>query len=186
MKKKNLTVTAALVSVSLLAGCGTNDADNRNNALGTNQAGMNTANNFYYRNHNANTPIKPLDVTGTQGNTGTNPNKFADVPGSEWYYDHVLWGSNLGLIDGYIDGTFQPNKPMTRAEVIKIIRSLADKGYININQGTGGTGGAGGTGGTASPSPTADPIPTGSPTPTATVSPPPAATTSPPPAGSTP
>ncbi|KIL38491.1 hypothetical protein SD70_25965 [Gordoniibacillus kamchatkensis] len=59
----------------------------------------------------------------------------------------------MGIIDGYPDGTFKPENPLKRSELIKIIKALADGGYITApSRGTtGGTAGTttGGTTGTA-------------------------------------
>lgn len=136
MNKVSLSLTAVVVSVSLLAGCSAN---------GTNNVRSQSTN---YRHHNMVNQnrglVRPLATT--PGNTTTTPtdtaqHKFSDVPSGEWYAESVQWSSNLGIIDGYPDGTFQPDKSMTRAEVIKVIKSLADKGYIVIPSGTtpGGT-----------------------------------------------
>ena len=45
---------------------------------------------------------------------------FTDVPSNAWYYSDVLKAVNTGLINGYPDGTFGPNKNMTYAEAIKL------------------------------------------------------------------
>lgn len=91
--------------------------------------------------------------------TGTAPS-YSDVPTTEWYADYINWGSGLGLVDGYPDGTFKPDNPLSRAEIMKIIRMMADKGYITVP-----------TGPAPSPSPTPSPSPSPSPSPTATPAP---------------
>ena len=42
--------------------------------------------------------------------------KFTDVKESNWFYQAVKWATEQGIINGYKDGTFKPNQPMTRAE----------------------------------------------------------------------
>jgi hypothetical protein len=113
MNKFNLALTSVLLSVSLLAGCSAN--------------GVKTKSTDNYRNNN-NGFYRPL-ATSTPGSMPTN---FTDVPSGEWYTDKIQWGANLGIIDGYPDLTFHPNSPITRAEAIKIFKSLADKGYLTV------------------------------------------------------
>lgn len=41
---------------------------------------------------------------------------FSDVPDDAWYSTAVKTLASLGMMDGYPDGTFRPDKPITRAE----------------------------------------------------------------------
>lgn len=52
---------------------------------------------------------------------GASSNPFNDVPDSAWYAEFVKAAAELGLIDGYEDGTFRPNAPITRAEACTIV-----------------------------------------------------------------
>lgn len=52
---------------------------------------------------------------------GASANPFNDVPDSAWYAEFVKAAAELGLIDGYEDGTFRPNAPITRAEACAIV-----------------------------------------------------------------
>jgi len=52
---------------------------------------------------------------------GASSNPFNDVPDSAWYAEFVKAAVELGLIDGYEDGTFRPNAPITRAEACTIV-----------------------------------------------------------------
>ena len=45
---------------------------------------------------------------------------FSDVPSNTWYYEGVTYCSNKGLVSGYKNGTFQPNRAITRAELAVI------------------------------------------------------------------
>lgn len=47
-------------------------------------------------------------------------NTFTDVLPGEWYYDRVGFMERYGIINGYPDGTFRPNEPITRAEFATI------------------------------------------------------------------
>jgi len=51
----------------------------------------------------------------------TTDSVFADVENSHAYYSAIIWGKRSGVLQGYPDGTFQPDKPVNRAEFLKII-----------------------------------------------------------------
>ena len=51
-------------------------------------------------------------------------NKFSDVSKSDSFYKDVLRSEQLGLVYGYPDGTFQPNKLMSRAETQSVISHI--------------------------------------------------------------
>ena len=46
--------------------------------------------------------------------------KFSDVNEGDWYTAYVKYLSNVGIVEGYEDGTFHPNSPITRAEFATI------------------------------------------------------------------
>ena len=46
--------------------------------------------------------------------------KFNDVDGSEWYAKDIAAASELGLVNGYEDGSFKPENTITRAEAFVI------------------------------------------------------------------
>lgn len=50
---------------------------------------------------------------------------FADVNGSHWYYDHVLIGKKAGYIQGFEDGTFRGENPVTREEACTFVCRVA-------------------------------------------------------------
>lgn len=49
---------------------------------------------------------------------------FSDVPETHERYEAINELSGLGIINGYTDGTFQPDKAVTRAEMAKLIATL--------------------------------------------------------------
>lgn len=51
-------------------------------------------------------------------------NQFTDVSTSDGYYNDVLRSQQLGLVYGYPDNTFQPNRILTRAEVTSILSHI--------------------------------------------------------------
>ncbi|MCL2409365.1 MAG: InlB B-repeat-containing protein [Oscillospiraceae bacterium] len=57
-------------------------------------------------------------------------NPFPDVPnnGGTWFSNAVSVVNNMGIMTGFSDGTFRPNQPITRAEVVTVItRFLSDE-----------------------------------------------------------
>lgn len=65
---------------------------------------------------------------------------FTDVSGSYWAADYIDEAAANGWIVGYGNGTFGPDKPITRAEVVTIVNRVlgreADKDYIAANVGS--------------------------------------------------
>ncbi|GIN40771.1 S-layer homology domain-containing protein [Heyndrickxia oleronia] len=56
-----------------------------------------------------------LDLTQSFNHT------FKDVPADSWAYPYISALREAGIINGYQDGTFKPNAPITRNEMAKII-----------------------------------------------------------------
>ncbi|HHY69749.1 MAG TPA: S-layer homology domain-containing protein, partial [Firmicutes bacterium] len=53
---------------------------------------------------------------------------FPDVPGTHWASGYITVAHSLGIINGYPDGTFKPEKEITYHEALKMI--LTAMGYI--------------------------------------------------------
>ncbi|MCR4905795.1 MAG: S-layer homology domain-containing protein, partial [Clostridiales bacterium] len=51
-------------------------------------------------------------------------NSYVDVMPEAWYNNAISTLSNMGIINGYEDGTFRPDNPITRAELTKIAVSF--------------------------------------------------------------
>lgn len=63
-------------------------------------------------------------------------NKFSDVSKENANYDNILRSQQLGLVYGYPDGTFKPNKAVLRSEAQSVISHItkdmqADKSVLN-------------------------------------------------------
>ncbi len=69
---------------------------------------------------------------------GFNNNKgnenFSDVNSSDWFYNDICIAQKEGYINGYTDGTFKPNKTITREEASKIIVSIKNSEDVNIDK----------------------------------------------------
>lgn len=53
--------------------------------------------------------------------------QFDDVKASDWHADHVATMKELGLVEGYGDGTFRPNDKITRSEIATILAKVIDE-----------------------------------------------------------
>jgi hypothetical protein len=66
-------------------------------------------------------------------------NKFADVPKSHWAYDYINTAADKGWIIGYEDGSYRPDRHITRAEAVALLNRVlgreADKAYIDSHSG---------------------------------------------------
>ena len=50
---------------------------------------------------------------------------FTDVAPDQWYAPAVTWAAATGVVTGYPDGTFQPNAPVTRQELVALMHRYA-------------------------------------------------------------
>ncbi len=62
--------------------------------------------------------------------------KFTDVSSTDPYYKAINWLTLNGVVQGYGDGTFRPNNPVNRAEMLKMI-FLADGNEKNADTAMG-------------------------------------------------
>ncbi len=49
---------------------------------------------------------------------------FKDMSDADWYAEYVKSAAEKGYATGYLDGTFRPNNPITRAEAVTIINAI--------------------------------------------------------------
>ncbi|MDQ0918976.1 S-layer homology domain-containing protein [Paenibacillus sp. V4I5] len=64
---------------------------------------------------------------GIQPKSGL-PAKFNDVQTNAWYAAPVYAAVEVGLVSGYEDGTFKPDQPITRQEMMKMVHSMLQAG----------------------------------------------------------
>lgn len=62
----------------------------------------------------------------------TRSNSFTDVSRGDWYNTAVSTMASLGILDGYSDGTFRPNEPITRAEFAAIAARFDESALSGI------------------------------------------------------
>lgn len=51
---------------------------------------------------------------------------YSDVEKGDWFYEPIKWATEVGLTNGYPDGTFKPNKVITRAEIMALLYKFKD------------------------------------------------------------
>ncbi len=56
---------------------------------------------------------------------------LSDVQPGDWYYSAVSWATANGIIDGYDDNTFRPDKSITRQEMMAVMYRVAN--YMNAD-----------------------------------------------------
>ena len=74
--------------------------------------------------------INKLELSAVNQNSTV----FTDVPSYEWYYDIIHNAVNSGLVSGYEDNTFQPQKNITRFEAISIVSRMVESAEANSVQ----------------------------------------------------
>ena len=57
--------------------------------------------------------------TGAAGTGG-----FSDVSLGDWYAPYVAFAQKYGIASGYPDGTFRPEQPVSRAELVKLLSAF--------------------------------------------------------------
>jgi N-acetylmuramoyl-L-alanine amidase len=62
----------------------------------------------------------PSDGGSQQGQTAL----FRDVPPGHWAEAYIAAVRNSGIMVGYGDGTFRPDRPVTRAELAKVLNDI--------------------------------------------------------------
>ena len=65
--------------------------------------------------------LDSVKITPPTSNPNPTPSLFADVSDTHPYAEAIAWAKSTGVIGGYPDGTFQPDRTVNRAEFLKII-----------------------------------------------------------------
>ncbi len=60
-----------------------------------------------------------------EGQPAVGGTAFSDVEEDRWYADAVTWSAGNGLVSGYGDGTFGPNDPVTREQLVLFLYRYA-------------------------------------------------------------
>ena len=67
-------------------------------------------------------------LSGTCAAHAANMDMFSDVPAGHWAYDSIAELAADGVIEGYGDGTFRGDRPMTRYEMAQLVEKAMRKG----------------------------------------------------------
>ena len=54
-------------------------------------------------------------------------NIFDDVPNGHWAYSYINAAANAGWVEGYPDGSFRPDKSISRAEVVRLVNGMINR-----------------------------------------------------------
>lgn len=54
-------------------------------------------------------------------------NLFDDVPNGHWAYSYINAAANAGWVEGYPDGSFRPDEPISRAEVVRLVNGMINR-----------------------------------------------------------
>lgn len=60
-----------------------------------------------------------------EGSPQASGGDFTDVSDGDWYAQAVNWAASVGVVNGFDDGTFQPNAAITREQMAAILRNFA-------------------------------------------------------------
>ncbi len=96
---------------------------------------------FFYRNESTtykpNEPITRAEFVELANLASTlaasSTVSFTDVPEDHFYYESIMAAAASGLVNGYEDATFRPDKTITRAEVVTVINRLLG---LNVSERT--------------------------------------------------
>ena len=60
-----------------------------------------------------------------EGSPSAGSAPFSDVKSGKWYTKAVAWAASKKIVDGYTNGTFRPNDPITREQLAAILYRYA-------------------------------------------------------------
>lgn len=69
----------------------------------------------------------------------TGDKTLSDIKAGEYYEKAVKWAVNTGVVNGYGDGTFKPDKNISRQDIVVILRNYLTYKGIDVNVKNDGT-----------------------------------------------
>lgn len=60
-----------------------------------------------------------------EGSPAVSSGTFTDVANGDWYAEAVNWAASVGVVNGFDDGSFQPNTAITREQMAAILMNYA-------------------------------------------------------------
>ena len=67
-----------------------------------------------------------------EGSPAASGSDFTDVADGDWYAQAVNWAASVGVVNGFDDGTFQPNAAITREQMAAILRNYAQYKGLDV------------------------------------------------------
>ena len=58
---------------------------------------------------------------------------FSDVATGMWYSNAIAWAASKNIVNGFEDGTFQPDAPVTRAQLVTILYRYAQYKGMDVS-----------------------------------------------------
>ncbi|MBE9046950.1 DUF3747 domain-containing protein [Pleurocapsales cyanobacterium LEGE 10410] len=76
--------------------------------------------------------LETVDSVDLEPATSVPTQPYPDVESSRWSASKIQWAKENGIVKGYPDGSFKPDAPVTRAELITVLQNLAE--FANTKQ----------------------------------------------------
>jgi hypothetical protein len=77
--------------------------------------------------------LETLDSVNLEPPTSVPTQPYPDVDSSRWSASKIQWAKENDLVEGYPDGSFRPDTPVTRAELITVLENAAK--FAKMKQG---------------------------------------------------
>ena len=68
-----------------------------------------------------------------EGSPAASGSDFTDVANGDWYAEAVNWAASVGVVNGFDDGSFQPNTAITREQMAAILRNYAQYKGLDVS-----------------------------------------------------
>lgn len=79
--------------------------------------------------------VGTITMSASAASTAQTANaKFTDVSPDAWYYDAVMAMAEAGVVNGYGDGTFKPDKTITLGEAAAVARRLYGAHICSVDE----------------------------------------------------
>lgn len=80
--------------------------------------------------------LETIDSLNLEPPTSVPTQPYPDVESSRWSASKIQWAKESEIVKGYPDGSFKPDTPVTRAELVTVLQNMAK--FANTKQGSPG------------------------------------------------
>ena len=77
--------------------------------------------------------LETVDSVNLEPATSVPTQPYPDVDSSRWSASKIQWAKENDIVKGYPDGTFKPDDPVTRAELVTVLQNVAK--FAKMKQG---------------------------------------------------